>query len=402
MQIRQIKNIYLKEMLDTLKDRRTLISMIIIPILLFPLLMFGLGSLVTSQVKKAQAKEKLVAIYGQEWAPELSKRILAQPGLTRTQVDRDSLPDLLHSKSLQAAVEFSSDFESRLSQGDTAGVAIYYDETEVKSKFALGQIEQVIRQYEAELVEAKLKAVSLTKESISPIKVASRNLASQEKMGGFFLAMFLPYMLMILCMTGAMYPAMDLTAGEKERGTLETLLVTPASRLDIASGKFLAVLTASFVTGVLGTASMTASSMMGFMTFDEASVEAASATLSISPLSIILVLLLIIPIACLFSSLLLSLALMARSYKEAQSYISPLMIVVIFPAFASLMPGFEFQTSHTFIPIMNTSLVLKDVLLGTFEWEKIGLVFLVNTLYAAVGIYLAKRMFEKESVLFRI
>ncbi|OGC77002.1 MAG: hypothetical protein A2Z27_01120 [candidate division Zixibacteria bacterium RBG_16_50_21] len=402
MQIRQIKNIYLKEMLDTLKDRRTLISMIIIPILIFPLLMFGLGSLVSSQVKKAQAREKTIAIYGEEFGPELTKRIFSQEGLVRVDIKRDSLAEFLHAKVIQAAVEFSPDFESRLSRGDTAGVEICYDETEVKSKFALGQIEQVIRQYEAELVEAKLKAVSLSKESISPIRVTPKNLASPEKMGGFFLAMFLPYMLMILCMTGAMYPAMDLTAGEKERGTLETLLVTPASRLDIASGKFLAVLTASFVTGVLGTASMTASSLMGFMTFDEASVETVSATLSISPLSIILVLVLIIPIACLFSSLLLALALMARSYKEAQSYISPLMIVVIFPAFASLMPGFEFQTSHTFIPIMNTSLVLKDVLLGTFEWERIGLVFLVNTVYAAVGIYLAKRMFEKESVLFRI
>lgn len=401
MQLRQVKNIYFKEMLDTLKDRRTLISMIVIPVVVFPVLMFGMGSLVTGQVKKAAQKTKKIAIYGQEHAPQLTQSILSQGLFVQANLHRDSLEKALQDKRLEAGLEFRPGFESDLRLGDTAQVVIYYDEAEVKSKFALDQLSQIIHQYEGQIVEAKLREVNLSKESISPIKIASRNLAPQQKMGGFFLSMFLPYMLMILCLTGAMYPAMDLTAGEKERGTLETLLVTPVSRLDIASGKFLAVLTASFVTGILGTASMTITSLTGLLEFKEAP-SAAPATLDINPVSIILVILLIIPTACLFSALLLSLSLMARSYKEAQSYVTPLMIVVILPAFASFMPGFEFQTIHTFIPIMNTSLVLKDVLLGTFQWDKIGLVFVVNTVYAAFGVFVAKRMFEKESVLFRI
>jgi len=401
MQLRQIKNIYFKEMLDTLKDRRTLISMVIIPIFIFPVLIFGMSSLVTSQAQKAEQKTKTIAIYGEEYAPQLTQHILSQGKFTQIKLEKDSLEKALSDKRLEAAIEFSFDFEEALNQGDTARAVIYYDQAEVKSELAESQLKTIVRKYEEQIVEVKLKAVNLSKEAIAPIRIASRNLAPPAKMSGFLLSMFLPYMLMILCMTGAMYPAMDLTAGEKERGTLETLLVTPASRLDIAGGKFLAVLTASFVTGVLGTASMTITSILGVTRFGQEA-QAASASLSINPLSIIMVLLLIIPIACLFSSLLLSLSLVARSYKEAQSYVSPLMIVVIFPAFASFLPGFEFQTIHTFIPIMNTSLVLKDVLLGTFQWNKIALVFLVNAVYAGIGIFLAKRMFEKESVLFRI
>jgi len=388
-------------MLDTLKDRRTLISMIVIPIVVFPVLMFGLSSLMQSQVKREEQKTKVIAIYGQEHAPYLTDLILSEGKFSQVALNKDSLPQALQDKTLQAALEFGSGFEASLERGDTAGLVIYYDLAEVRSQLAENQLRQIIRQFEEKIVEIKLKAVNLDKQSISPIKIASRNLAPPEKMSGFFLSMFLPYMLMILCMTGAMYPAMDLTAGEKERGTLETLLVSPASRLDIAGGKFLAVLTASFVTGILGTASMTVSSLMGMMKFDEPTL-ASSASLSINPLSILVLILLILPLACLFSSLLLSLSLMARSYKEAQSYVSPLMIVVIFPAFASFLPGFEFRTIHTFIPVLNTSLLLKDVLQGTFPWGKIALVVLVNAVYAGLGIFMAKRMFEKESVLFRI
>ena len=399
MQLRQVKNIYFKEILDLLKDRRTVISMIVIPILLFPVVMFGLGAVMSSQIKKVEEKAKAVAIFGAEYAPNLVSLILADGRFEQVGVPKDSIQPAIQDKRLEAALEFPADFEAKLDAGDTAQVIIYYDQAEFRSETAENQLKAVIREFEDKIVEIKLMTVNLNKNSIHPVKIASKNLAPPEKMGGVILSIFLPYMLMILCLNGGMYPAMDLTAGEKERGTLETLLVSPASRLDIAAGKFLAVLTASFITGILGTASMGISSMMGFAGFDE---NAPAAAFSLSPTSVLLVLLLIIPVSALFSSLLLALSLMARSYKEAQSYVTPLMIVVIFPAFASLMPGFELQTAHIFIPIMNTSLVLRDVLLGTFQWGKIALVFLVNAIYAGFGIFLAKRMFEKESVLFRI
>ena len=398
MQLRQVKNIYFKEILDLLKDRRTVISMIVIPILLFPVVMFGLGAVMSSQIKKVEEKAKAVAIFGAEYAPNLVSLILADGRFEQVGVPKDSIQPAIQDKRLEAALEFPADFEAKLDAGDTAQVIIYYDQAEFRSETAENQLKAVIREFEDKIVEIKLMTVNLNKNSIHPVKIASKNLAPPEKMGGVILSIFLPYMLMILCLNGGMYPAMDLTAGEKERGTLETLLVSPASRLDIAAGKFLAVLTASFITGILGTASMGISSMMGFAGFD----ENAPAGISVNPLSILVLILLILPLACLFSSLLLSLSLTARSYKEAQSYVSPLMIVVIFPAFASFLPGFEFQTIHTFIPVLNTSLLLKEVLQGTFPWGKIALVFLVNAIYAGLGIFMAKKMFEKESVLFRI
>jgi sodium transport system permease protein len=219
-------------------------------------------------------------------------------------------------------------------------------------------------------------------------------------MGGFMLGMFLPYMIVILAMVGAMYPAIDLTAGEKERGTLETILVTPVSRLDIATGKFLTVMTASVITILLATASMSLSAGLGFGQMSQFAPE-QQISFAIKPLSIILLLLLMLPLAALFSSALLSVSLFAKSYKEAQSYVSPLMFVVILPAMVSFIPGIELNWQLAFVPIVNISLAAREVLLGTFRWEFIGLIFVSTFIYASFSIFVTKRLFDKEDVLFR-
>jgi len=121
----------------------------------------------------------------------------------------------------------------------------------------------------------------------------------------------------------------------------------------------------------------------------------------ITPVSMLLVLLLMIPVAVLFASALMAIALMARSYKEAQSYISPLMIVVILPAVASLLPGMEVDLGLSFIPVLSSSLVIKEILTNVYHWNLIGVTFLVSCIYAGIALLIAFQMFNRESVLFR-
>jgi sodium transport system permease protein len=135
-----------------------------------------------------------------------------------------------------------------------------------------------------------------------------------------------------------------------------------------------------------------------FTRFEEMS---KGAVFSVNPLSILILFLLMIPYCCLASSILLSLSLFAKSYKEAQSYLSPLLIVIILPAMVSFLPGFELSARLAFIPVINTSLVLKEVLLGTYHWGFIGLIFLSTTIYALIAIFITRRLFEREQVLFR-
>ncbi|MFQ5907151.1 MAG: ABC transporter permease, partial [bacterium] len=215
---------------------------------------------------------------------------------------------------------------------------------------------------------------------------------------GMIAGMFLPYLILILALTGAMYPAIDLTAGEKERGTLETLLLSSASRFELVMGKFLAVLTASFVTAVLASVSMLATLKGGFGTLARVGEEVS---LAVSPLSLLIIFLMMIPVCCFFSAVLISISLFAKSYKEATSYLSPLLTLLIIPAVVSIMPGTEMSPRISLIPILNTSLAFKDLLKGTVKWQYLVTVFLVNVVLACVALWRAVKLFNRESVLFR-
>jgi sodium transport system permease protein len=204
-------------------------------------------------------------------------------------------------------------------------------------------------------------------------------------------------------MTGAMYPAIDLTAGEKERGTIETILCSPVSRTHLVLGKFLMVLTASLCTAILAMTSMGVSfgAVKKYMavTITFKADNPLNFTIGIKAISAVF--LMVLPLAVLFSAALLAIALMAKSYKEAQSYLSPLVIVVVIPAVAALMPGVEINTRMLLIPVLNTSLVCKDIVSGTYHWDNIGTIFVSSCVYAAAALFIAVKLFQREDVLFR-
>ncbi|MFI5355860.1 MAG: ABC transporter permease, partial [Opitutales bacterium] len=218
-----------------------------------------------------------------------------------------------------------------------------------------------------------------------------------------------PYLIIILCFTGAMYPAMDLTAGEKERGTMETLLCSPVARLDLVLGKFLMVLTGSLSAMLLALTSMGLSAAVGGMLFVGGKAAAGSSAAGagallpiIDPAGLLGVVAMILPVAVLFSAILFTVALFAKSYKEAQSYIGPMIIVVIMPAIIGMLPGIELNARLALVPILNLSLVCKEMLSGVWHWPYIGLIFGSTCVYAGVALALAVRMFNRESVIFRV
>jgi len=204
-------------------------------------------------------------------------------------------------------------------------------------------------------------------------------------------------MIILLSIMGAMYPAIDLTAGEKERGTLETLLVSPVGRMEMVLGKFLTIMTASLSTATLSLLSLYVTVSSGMMM-----TAAEEMTMTINPGALISLILMMIPLAGLFSALLMTIAVFARSYREAQTYISPLMIVAILPAMASLIPGISPDLQMALIPVLNVSMTLKEVLMGRFDFVLIMVTALSTMVYAAFAIFISFRMFQKESVLFRV
>lgn len=401
MKLSNIKTIYLKEMTESLRDRRTLISMLVVPVLLMPVLMIGMGSLTVKLMKQVEAEKAKVMIIGAERDPALAARLSAIERFQFVPFNAE-YKALIVDKQIRAAVEVPEKFSERLSAGDQPAVPVYYYEGELKSQTAVRNIEQALTKYRKELVRKQLEASNLTEKALEPFIVKQTNVAPEEKVSGQRFGGLIPYMIILMCLTGAMYPAIDLTAGEKERGTIETLLVSSASRMEIVLGKFLTVLTAAGATSVLSLSSLALTLTVGLnYLVTSAGAKEAIVGFKVTPTSLILVLLMMIPVAVLFSSALLAIALMARSFKEAQSYISPLMILVILPAVASMLPGMEVDLGLAFIPVMNSSLVIKEILTNVYHWNLIGVTFLVSSAYAAVALLVAFQMFNRESVLFR-
>lgn len=188
---------------------------------------------------------------------------------------------------------------------------------------------------------------------------------------------------------------------------METLLCSPVSRLTIVLGKFLMVLTASVTTMLLSLVSMGISAALGISYLASGSSSAAASgahggTLPlIDPLGLVGVFAMVFPIAVFFAALLLAIALFAKSYKEAQSYVSPLLIVVIMPAVIGMLPGIELSYRTAVVPILSLSLVCKEMLSGVWHWNYIALIFGSSCVYAAIALGFAVRMFNRESVLFR-
>jgi sodium transport system permease protein len=261
-----------------------------------------------------------------------------------------------------------------------------------------------MKEYRDKVVKERLAAKNLAETVLKPFELNRENVAPPEKVSGAAFGGIIGYMVILLCMTGAMYPAMDLTAGEKERGTMETILSSPISRMHLVLGKFFLILTAALGTAALSVLSMGVSfSVLGHYTSQSAGGRAAAAEflLKLGPKTVISVFLMALPVAVLFSATLMTIALFAKTYKEAQSYLTPMTFVVIIPAVAAMLPGVELTPKLSLIPILNVSLLCKELVAGTYHWNFIAIIFSSTCVYAAAALFIAIKMFQRESVLFR-
>ncbi|MGB9435146.1 MAG: ABC transporter permease [Candidatus Acidiferrum sp.] len=400
MNLSAISVVYRKELTEWLRDRRTLISTVLVPLLAFPLLMVGITALATVMIGNAEKEIPKVMILGGEDSPQLLDRLHKLDKLAIVPY-ADNWKDQISNKEIRAAIEIPKGFQAALAEGTAPTVDIYYYEGEIKSSFGADHLQDAIKDYREDVVKERLTANNLPASVLSPFEIKRQNVAPLEKVGGASIGGFIGYAVILLCLTGAMYPAIDLTAGEKERGTIETILSSPISRVDLVLGKFLLVFSASLVSAILSVTSMgTSFALLGHSHLMTSS-GGQSLNLSLGPLSVAAVFFMALPLAVLFSAVLMTIALFAKTYKEAQSYLTPLTFLVVIPAIASIMPGVELTPKLALIPVLNTSLVCKEIISGTYHWNSILLIFASTCVYAAAAIFLAVKMFQREDVLFR-
>jgi sodium transport system permease protein len=392
--------VYFKEWRELLRDRRTIISMVVVPVLIMPVLMVTVGTTATKLVGKARQETPKVMLLGGADSPETTGALRALKTFQFVPAAPD-FTNLISDKKIGAAVEISGGFDAALAAGRKEAVHIYTYESELRSTIAAESLEQFFRHRRDDLIKRGLSERHLPETVLTPFSIERTNVASPRKVTGNVVGMILPYIVVLMCLTGAIYPAVDLTAGEKERGTLETLLCSPVPRRHLVLGKVLVVLTVSLATGFLAVASNGVALLLMKRMSIEAAKAAAAMPLALDPFCLAAFCVMMVPVAAFLSALLIAAGLFARGTKEANSYVQPLLILVIIPAVVGALPGIEINSRLALIPILNVNLISREILAGTWHWNYIALVFGSTCLYAALAVAAAVALFQREDVLFR-
>jgi sodium transport system permease protein len=382
--------VYLKELRESLRDRRALVSMIVIPTFVMPALILVSTKAASVVVTRARSEVPLVMVIHGEDSPGVLAE-LGRSGKVRLEPASPDWRVQVSDKRVRAAVDIPEGFERALGSGSAPPVTIYDYRGELKSGFAADELRNFFAAVR-DRAAARLLAERHVPAGIArPFEISQRNVAPPEKVGGNLIGGVIPYFVIFLCLTGAMYPALDLAAGEKERGTMEVLLTTPADRVDIVLGKFLMVLTGSLSSAAFSVFSLAATVMT----------IGAAVGGSVDPAGIIGTFALIVPVGVLFSAVLLCVSIFARSFKEAQSYVAPMALVVGMLGIAGVMQGVDLSFALALVPIVNISLASKEMLSGVWHWGYLAAIFGSTALYAAAALALAERMFRREDVVLR-
>lgn len=394
-----IVSIFKKELIDVLRDRRTLMFMVVIPILITPLLI--IGSIKFQEYQNKKSEEKILKIaYINESEDSLTKQLLSdQKGVKIIEgVKLDSIESYIKSDSLQGGLYLGKGFLKKIKTNSSGDVKIYYKSSDLMSK-SKKRMQAALDIYKGKIIAERLKQLNVDGQILEPINITNIDMATAKETLGKAVGGFIPYVLVMFIFLGAMYPAIDLGAGEKERGSLETLLSSPATKFEITIGKLLVVSLTGIVSGLVSVLGI--SSSLFFI--DKIPVQIQETILElINPFMIFSIIILMIPIAIFFASMLLSISFYARSFKEAQSLMGPLNMVIIVPLFLSLGPGMEMDHATALMPLINVGLLTKEILAGSVE-----LIYFIETLFsllfcAAIGIWFSVFWFKKENTIFRV
>ena len=390
--------IFKKEFKDILRDRRTIMMMVVIPMLMIYLLINLSITLSRSQIRKAQEKSLKVALLKKENVEpfrailEKQKNIVIEENLEANQIN-----NLIQEGKLDFALVFEADFDRQVQERKSGAVDLYFKASS-ENNIAKKRIINSLKQYNQELLDVRLQALSLEPSFVEPLKINEKDLSTQKEKIGEIIGGLLPYFLIIFCFVGAMYPAIDLGAGEKERATIETLLTSPASRMQIVLGKF-------FVITCTGIISALISILALYLALRQAKglpAEALQGILRIVEFkSIGMLLSLLVPVCIFFAAVLLSISIFARSFKEAQSIMTPMNILVIVPVFIGLFPGIKLNTGTALIPVLNVSLATKEIISGTIKTGLLVEVYMSLFILAALSLVFCAQWFKREEVIFR-
>ncbi len=396
--MKKIFIVYKKELLDVLRDKRTLRTTILIPTLLMPLILFVI---IKIQVLVGEHNDQKVMRL--IWLNENKGNVLEKSLESDTMIkvtfcnNVQQIKDSIKAEKADAGLFTTNDFTLRMDSNLTSKVQVFYNsKDDVFKNRLLMNLEKI----KMPLVQQRLMKLNLSEEKITPFKIEEHDIASTQEIFGKLFGGFLPYIFILYSFMGCMMLTVDLFTGEKERGTIETLLTSPVNRLQIMFGKIAVAVTGATLTAVL--------SISGILLFvklfsgNDIPVELIKVIGQIfTPIFIVKVIVMLLPLTVFFSGILTPIATYAKNYREATSIIAPFNFLVILPAMMAMMPGIKLNLITSFIPITNVALCTKYMVAG----DKVGIYWWITfaslLVYGSLAVVFSYRQFSNEQNILR-
>lgn len=391
-----IFTIFKKELKDTLRDRRTLIMMLVIPVAIFPIILSLFVTVSESFSKEAAEKTIEIGVVGEPDNYVINQLSLLPEELGKKNIvvykDTVELKAAIKVDSAQIGIYPSPDFDNSMELKKPAGVTVFFNATDLgmkdRAEAYLGTIESIAKQ-------ERYLDLKINEEEIRPLEINYSNVASSKEMIGKLAGGFLPYIFIAFGFIGCMYPAIDLFTGEKERGTIETLLTTPVARWQILFGKMGVVVLSGLLAATFALLGLFISIEVMDIVKDPEILNVIHGVLSAK--FILMLFGLLFPLTVFFAGMMIPIAVYAKSFKEAQSIITPLNILVVLPAMVGFFPGIELNIVTACIPIVNIVLATKELIAGTLDAGLLTLSFAVMISLAVLAVFVSYKRFDKET-----
>ncbi len=404
MNTKIIRTLVKKEMLDVFRDKKTMVMMVLVPVILYPLIFVGamqFMSFISSSMETQNYRISVDAKDGDAFIHKLTEQPAGEERSRKeteiiTIVDAAAVPDYetaLNEESIDVYV--SGQLREGKMQYD-----VYYLSSVTNSAYAANIVMEAFDELKEEMTRQKIQEAGMDlHEILEPIAYEKKDTASNEQSLGSIMGSILPFMLIISLLMGTMYPAIDTTAGERERGTLETILTLPVTNRQLIVSKFITVALIGMISALLNILSMGGIALYMYAIMDMQTDMGTFDMGKFAP-AVLVCMLSVFAFSLFISAVTMCVTSFAKSYKEANNYITPLMLVVMFIGYIGFIPNLELTQSMAMMPVANICLLIKNMLAFKVDYAAIAVVLISNVAYAVIAILFLSKIYDSEAILF--
>ena len=395
--------LYRRELRSAFRDRTIVMNGVLVPVFMYPIMMWVMMTglmFVLGQMDRESSR--LVILDPPSEHSALIDTLEAQTNLEIQEdvISEDSAMVLLRAGDLDALVEFLPPTDEGSALEDNFQVLIRYDRAIGRSSQASARVESVIADYRSEWLSQQASVLGIPETEHEQFQIVQDNVSTEEQIGTLLMGMMIPMFLVLMIAMGCLMPAIDSTAGERERSTWETLMTVSASRLSVVTSKYFYVATLGILAGVLNVVAMFASIgvIMGPLLMDLG--ESANAfQFSLSPLALPVMIVAAIALALFFAAAMMILASFARTFKDGQAMVGPVFILAVLPVFLGQQTDQTLTPIVAAIPVANAAMMIRDAINGVFLWPLIAETLAVLLAMVTACLLIARALLKTEDFL---